>query len=166
MNKKKLNIGLLIILLLIYGSVLYKYFGGSPKETVRKVAIADTAVEERIQPKADFELIISDRDPFLDRSIRKQAQKGNTQKKKINIRTKENTVISWPRIEYYGFLKSDNNEKARAVIEIDTKRYNLREGKEIDGLKIKKIFMDSLAVEFAGTTRIIGKKQPILRKNL
>ena len=64
----------------------------------------------------------------------------------------------WPKMNYYGVMKSTSQKGNLAIIAIDNMLFNLREGEEAyDRLVVKKIYGDSVLV-------VQGKNTKILRK--
>ena len=160
--KKKLNFFLIGLLIIIWGSVIYKYFG--KKEGNENLNFAELPLAKqniRIDKTKDtFKLEFSGRDPFLNtKPITRPALKttqSNTIAKKTNKKTATN--VMWPKIEYYGFVKSNNSKSELVVIKINSRLHKVRENQEIDELKITETSSDSIEIEFQKKKRFFYRK--------
>lgn len=146
-SKKNINIVLILLLLIIWGSIGYKYF--VKKETVEHRSIVqqkETPLHYTIR-KDTFE-IKDIKNPFNNVFIKSKSSRkignGKTSNKKKSIPVQ----IKWPSIQYHGYIVSKGNSKKLGVINVNGKIMKKRE-KEIilEKFKIKKIYEDSIQFE-------------------
>ena len=162
MSKKRINIGLLILVLALWGTVGYKtvnqYFFS------KEVAFTDVQSNTKFnlsQIKKDtFNLEYINRDPFLNNS--NVILKPNVVTKKANVKPKviiktilPKPIINWPSVSYYGYIKSKEKTEELILVKISNQLHKLRKNSEVDGLIIKKVFNDSIEVFFNKEKRVI-----------
>lgn len=163
MNKRYLNGVLIVFLIAIWGSVIYKYF------VKKTVVLQESKIYGDINYNVDhtitkdtFTLSLNDRDPFkASRKRTSQAKQQKQQQSKASGKTKNSKPIKslvWPRIEYYGFVKSAQNETKMALIKVNGKIHRKREKETVDELRIVKAYSDSIVVSFNKENKIIKRK--------
>ncbi|MEP0266051.1 hypothetical protein [Dokdonia sp.] len=152
--KKKINIALIVVMVIVYGGIAYKYFGGGTSneqtDTATYTGEQLRLPENRAEKENVFALNLSNRDPFLDKkyTAKKRASSiiGETTPR---IKTNKKPMsIHWPTITYLGFTKSNSQTRKTAVLRIDGKLYRKREGSTIDHIKVLKIVGDSIYIMF------------------
>ncbi|GGD07610.1 hypothetical protein [Hyunsoonleella pacifica] len=161
MNKKHLNIILLGLLLVIWGAVLYKYFG---KPSVIENTINNTPKHFAYSPKATFSkdtfmLQLINTNPF---KTAKKSKKTNSKSKKahqssVKVKPKTKTNLKWPKIKYHGFVKSNNQNTRLILLTLDNTLYRKREKEIINGITLIKAHNDSLQVSYQNNTKYITK---------
>jgi len=160
--KKKINIALILIVLTVWGIVasktLSQYFflkknNFSSDKTNYKLTIP------KIQ-KDTFTINPITRDPFLNTKktlntsidlspkidyFKKPALKKNDQNE--NLKQKE--ILNWPSISYHGYINSrEQNGELLILVNIDKKLYKLKLNEKKEGITLKKIFKDSIQLDF------------------
>lgn len=154
--KKKINILLIIIVLALWGGVAYKVINRFFSSEGEVFMIEDYNHESDLMISERDTFIINsiNRDPFLDEMISVNKEKpilkkdGNKQFKKIS---KPITKIPFPIIYYYGYIKS--KEKELVLLKINGQLKKMRLNETSEGIKIKKIFKDSVFVVVNGETK-------------
>ena len=159
MNKKNLNIFLSMLLIVIWGGIIYKYF--FKKNIVENNNLVESNITGNFIPaekvRDTLVLEFSGRDPFLNaKPVKKVVPKKTTSPK---IYKKPQVNIIWPQIEYYGFVKSNNSKNELAVIKIDGKLYKARNKENIDELKILRTYSDSVEIELHRNKRFFYRKK-------
>ncbi|MDD2987147.1 hypothetical protein [Flavobacterium sp.] len=164
MAKKKINIILLIIVIGLWGSVTYRfakpYFIANDIGTIAKSA--PTYSDTKMPFKDTFEMKTIQRDPFLNRLVNNPT----VSKVKYPLKTgspilkKEPTVKKpVPFIEYYGYIKSGSGQgKELIMIKNNGVLFKLKLGEEREGLKVLKIFKDSVQFSFNKEKYFVRKK--------
>ncbi|WP_452602783.1 hypothetical protein [Pontimicrobium sp. MEBiC06410] len=160
MDKKYLNGILIIFLIVIWGSVVYKYF---VKESIvlqeNTINISNSTIDYAIA-KDTFTLKLTSRDPF--KASKRRIVKNNKQTSTYTIAVNKNKSakkLIWPNIEYYGFVKSTQNETKMVLVKINGKLYRKREKETIDdGLKIIKAQSNSIVIAFNKENKTIMRK--------
>lgn len=160
--KKKLNFFLIGLLIIIWGSVIYKYFG--KKESNKNLNFAELPLAKqniRIDKIKDtFKLEFSGRDPFLNtKPVRERVFKAK-QSKVVSKKSSKRVIASvmWPKIEYYGFVKSNSSKSELVVIKINSRLHKVRKNQEIDELRITQTWSDSIEIEFQKKKRFFYRK--------
>lgn len=165
--KKKINILLLIAVLGLWGSVLYRL--------VKNYMVSNEnnkLVEQRISTipvtklkKKPYEFNPLSRDPFLDQiyntsiEVKRETSVSKVfgkQKIKDEV-SKFNKVISFPNIQYYGVIQSSSNNKEVVLLKINGQLVRLSKSGESEGVKIKQVYKDSVKVLFSNQTKVIRR---------
>jgi hypothetical protein len=152
--KKKINIALIVVIVVVYGGIAYKYFrNAAPQEQIITATPTgnELPIPENIGEQENvFILDLSNRDPFLDKKYQlKNATSSISQKKATRSNAGEKMMtMHWPAITYLGFSKSNQQAKKTAILRVDGKLYRKREGSVIDHIKILKVVGDSMYVMF------------------
>ncbi len=158
MSKSILNKVLIVSLLLIWSVVGYKlisnFFG---KNEVKSISSMDDAkyVNIKIKKKEVIDLPTILRDPFLGNYTLPKKETATKQHIQKGLK-KYNTP--WPQIQYYGFVKGENNNNPLVLLRVNNNLERIRKGNKIDGLLIKEIYKDSILVVFENEKRIFAKE--------
>ena len=70
--------------------------------------------------------------------------------------SKINYNISWPQLQYFGYIKSNTQELV--LLKIDSKLHKLKLNDEVNGLIVKKKYKDSIEVFFNSQSKTIHIK--------
>ncbi|GAA3591086.1 hypothetical protein Q4Q39_15790 [Flavivirga amylovorans] len=162
MKKKYLNGVLIVLLIIIWGAVVYKYFGKSnASKKNRDNNISNISSQPKYNVTKDtFLLEIINKSPFkASKRIKKPVQatkvKASTQKPILKHIKKVNTV--WPDISYHGFVKGNHKTTRLVLLKIDKKLYRKRENETVGDLTLVKAYNDSLIVSFNNIKKTITK---------
>lgn len=161
---KQKNIFLLLGVLLIWVFVIKRMFTVFGKDA-KSASTTIHAKSMRPMPefrKDTFELTDFERDPFLEyRAIRKSAKPDENSKfreKSLQpVKRNETSKITWPKLQYFGFLKGDAKSEKLALIKIDNKLHRIRESSFIDDIRVVEAYKDSVLLKKNGTTKTIIK---------
>ncbi len=157
-TKKNINIALILLLLIIWGSIGYRYFVKS-KTIKNPVVIQQNNIPTQYTIRKDTFELKDIKNPFKSAFIApKTVQKTNT--KKRNQKKKSIPIkIKWPSIQYHGYVLSKGSSKKLGVINVNGKIIRKRE-KEIilEKIRIKKIYEDSIQFEYNKTLKTIKKQ--------
>ena len=159
--KKKINIILLIAVLGLWGAVIYKYVSHyfSKNEIVFAKNEDYQINSNKPIAKDTFELNKIPRDPFLNASFgekkiyREKSNKQIIKKSPINEKPKNVVVASFPRVQYYGYIKSKESTKELLLVSVDGKLLKLKINEDKSGFKIIKFTNDSINVYFNKFTK-------------
>ncbi|TRW97027.1 hypothetical protein [Flavobacterium gawalongense] len=163
--KKKINIVLIILVLGLWGTVAYKtisqYFF-SKELMANKTELNDELTLNEIN-KDTFNLGKVARDPFLNRQNQTDSFVSKKYYSKIpNVKIKSNpivlkpkVIINWPLISYHGYIRSKDKNEELILVKIDKRLYKLRKDDEIEGVTVKKVYNDSIEVNFNKGKKII-----------
>lgn len=153
--KKKVNIILLFVVIILWGVVIYRYVGHYfLSETIPNSSYLkdDNYAKYIIRKKDTFTPQVSSRDPFLGRIALSSPQKvilNNSQKrsvvKEVNVSKKQ---VIFPLIRYYGFIKAAEQKDEVVLLGVDGKFVRLKARQEFKGLSIVQHKKDSIEVSF------------------
>ncbi|WP_299883438.1 hypothetical protein [uncultured Lacinutrix sp.] len=150
MNKKTINSILIILLLLIWGSVIYKYFGKTSTLVTEQV-VNSNHLKPNLNYNIDkdtFKLSLEPRDPFKASKNKKTIVNASNSKKRQPINKTKKANVPWPIIEYYGFVKGKQNSTKKVLLKINSKLYRKREKETIEALTIRKAYSDSILISY------------------
>lgn len=163
--KKTINIVLISIVIGLWGAIIYKYLKNY-------FTFENTLIHEnvkiysliKINERDTFSLTNLNRDPFLGKTTKKykpQSVNNNSNTKVSNKTIKpisSKIPSSIPIIQYFGTIKSSNKKDELVILKINNVVQKLRLNSEYNGVKIKKIFKDSIMISF-------DKKEIIIKMN-
>ncbi len=164
--KKKVNIILLFLVVILWVTVIYKYVGSFLKtqNSQQLSAQVNSLQPMPLKQKDTFEFLSIARDPFLDIYTTKRKtivqHETNINERPIKNVKKADTkevAIELPKIEYYGYIKSTNQESQLVLIKLNHKLFRLRVGQSEQGVKVMKINNDSVLVTYNGISKSIKK---------
>lgn len=140
----------MVLLLFIWGSVLYKYFGKSSVIVLpfsNGSNVTNNSASHTIL-RDSFVLILNDKDPFRI-SPRRNAPVQIKELPRLDLKKKiVSQLIDWPKISYYGFVKGEQKSTKLVLIKINNKLSRKRENEKFEDVTIVKAFSDSIIVLF------------------
>ncbi|PXY41149.1 hypothetical protein DMB65_09345 [Flavobacterium cheongpyeongense] len=161
MAKKKINIILILFVLGLWGTIgyrtLYRQFSDSKIINATQDQKYNASIKQINKDTFDLEKI--NRDPFLNKQFQNtvaiQKPPHYTLIKKTTVQTvqKPKSNLSWPTLQYYGYLKSKDRELV--LLKIDSKLYKLKLNEPQNGIIVKKKYKDSIEVNFNSETKMI-----------
>lgn len=166
--KKKINIILLFLVVILWVTVIYKYAGSflNPQSSQQLSAQVNSLQPLPLKQKDTFEFLSIARDPFLDKYITKRKtivqHETNVNRNERPIKNFKKTdtkevAVELPKIEYYGYIKSTNQESQLVLIKLNHKLFRLRVGQSEQGVKVMKINNDSVLITYNGISKSIKK---------
>ena len=161
MNKKYLNSTLIVLLIVIWGGVFYKYFGSKKHADggLKVVSFISNYNHDYAVAKDTFQLKLINRDPFGVNYKFKRKSKGKTRitNPKKNIKQKVKKSIVWPTITYHGFVKGEHKKTRLILVKINKKLYRKREQQMVGDIILTKAYNDSLIVSLNKNIKTIKK---------
>lgn len=166
MKNKTITYILSIVVLIIWGTIVYKIFSHSDIESENTNKVNNYSQINDSKTIDTFSLSLSYEDPFLKgtKKIKTTIQdiaksdnkyKQNYIKKKMGSQKRENTSIVWPSIRYEGMIKSQN--MTTAIVKINNKSYFIQQDEIVENVRIQKITQDSIIVEYQQKYKIVKK---------
>ncbi|MCH4831322.1 hypothetical protein B0A56_05555 [Flavobacterium columnare NBRC 100251 = ATCC 23463] len=174
MMKKKINVILLIGVLALWGTVIYKYISHffQDKQIENNFENNITIkLPDKIE-KDTFLLGSLSIDPFL--KTVKVIKIENNKPQQTNITTnllklKKNEIKPikpvkvieenpFPDIKFYGYIKTQGKAEELILIKVNDNLFKTRLNTECNGVVIKKIYRDSLEVKFEKRKRIVVRQ--------
>ncbi len=168
MPKKRLNIILILLVLGLWGTVAYKSLNRffPPENGANESNNVSQSFNIKRIEKDTFSLEKLPRDPFLSRvlevksspvvikSFVPRAKDIKTPKPVMN-----KPLIVWPKVYYYGYIKSHQKTEELILVKIDNRLLKVRKNQDIEGLVIKRIFKDSIEVGFNKEKKFVHTKK-------
>jgi len=150
MEKKYLNIILVVILVIIWGSIINKYFGKKTTDNnmVALNPLISNYTYSQEMSKDTFQLKLINTNPFKA-SIKKNKSKmvlNNNMQKKKNLKKGTDKNVPWPTISYHGFVKGEDKKTKLVILKVNNRLYRKREKEKINELLVVKAYKDSLII--------------------
>lgn len=144
-NKKKTYI-LLVVVLIIWGLLIYKFFSFASEDVTSKNLDMELSVKALAVTKRDtFSIDVNYRDPFLGKMYMADKSVALLKRK---VKIKEPVV--WPAVIYKG-LVSDTKDKKKVFMVIISGRTYLMKEKEIEQeVTLKKGDRESIDIKYKG----------------
>lgn len=158
LKSKKAIYVLLPLVLIVWGLILYKVFTGlsdGPDLPVYSNQVPSESVERATEPDT-FSIHANYRDPFLGKLLSKKPVVKKSKKPK-KVLKKPPVVIRWPSITYGGMVRNQQSQKMVAMVKISGKDNLMKEGEELDGIQLVKVYRDSIQLGFQGEKKMITK---------
>lgn len=162
MNKKYLNGILITLLIVIWSSVVYKYFGNTQSLSVpadATAAVSPVRLDYEVI-KDTFHLDLTDRDPFdASKKIKRRVAVAKSIKRtKPTKDLKQKKITTWPTLTYHGFVKGENSKTRLILLKIDNRLYRKRERETVQNITLVKAYKDSLKVTFQNINKTIKRQ--------
>lgn len=150
-NKKSIYI-LLLVVLLIWGLVIYNFVSWSPSGTPDIAEPGPVEAKPLDIVKRDTLILDADyRDPFLG----KMHRPGNTVTDAVKRKVKKQEPVVWPALQYKGIV-SDNKDKIRVyMVVINGQAYLMGEKETAQEVTLKKGDRQSVTLSYKGRTTTI-----------
>ena len=160
MKNKKLTYFLGLVVLSVWGLIIYRVFyavsGDDDNSLPPTTKTAKETYNDYSIPKDTTRLLLNYRDPFgliafKDTSIRPVT---------VSHRrlTPAAPAMNWDFIKYSGYIRNPASKKLLAFVHINGKSETLSEGETKDQVKLIKNLRDSIKVSFNGKTKFITIK--------
>lgn len=166
------NKGLTFVLVIVVGVIWYKVFFRIKDNLTADTSIAATQNASPILRKQfvkdTFALQANYRDPFHSNA----STTHNSTSDEMNGTAPQPAPVQqivkpqpdppkphrWPKMRYFGLMKSNPQKGTLAILTIDNMRFNLREGEEAyDGITLRKIYGDSVLMVHEKYGRVLKK---------
>lgn len=163
--KKIINIGLIIFLLVLWGTIVYRYVNNylSSENIIIKEDYNQYSLI-KINSRDSFNLVNLSRDPFLGKATKKHKTTSIGSNTKTIVSNKVSSPIQnkiqkpIPVIQYFGIIKSSSKKDEMIIVKINNVIKKMRLNSEFEGVKVNKVFKDSILVSYY-------KKQFFIKKN-
>ena len=151
MKSKTTLILLLVLTVIIWGCIVLKIMNANgdgiiaihprTRTSINKVD-TDTLTEKKL-------LLLNYSDPFL-RNTSMPQQAG----KRVSVSPVKQTSVNWPKITYLGSIGGDKKSRV-AMLTIDNKEVFVALNNTLNGIKVSKIYADSVTLVFEKQTKTI-----------
>lgn len=164
MKNKTITYILLFLVLVIWGTILYKIFFYTESES-ETFSMGKTSLTKITPESSDtFSLSLNYSDPFLKENVRSNSiSKSSTstrksgQVKPTTIKNNPSTSpqVVWPKVKYEGLIKNNNN--STAILSINGSTQFLKIGDSFNDVKVESITKDSVIVSYHKNSKTIKK---------
>lgn len=162
-SKKAINLGLICLVIALWGTVLYKYINRFFISEGNFVSQTEyySDLSSKIVKKDTFKLLKLKRDPFLNKNFVSQKnivqpQKEFNKPRKLSV-SNSNSVVDFPSIKYYGYIKSKSKNEELVLLKINNRLERVKVNSSINGLVVKNIYKDSIEISYNKQNRIYFK---------
>jgi len=157
MKNKKMVYLLGLVVVLLWGFIIYKLFDAASGGDTDTGVVADQPKKEVYNDFAVVEdtthLLLNYRDPF-GIVKRKDTVTVKKSRAKINVLSVK-SAINWSFIKYSGFVRNPDSKKIIALLSINGKNVMMTEGETSGSVKLLKNMRDSIQVFYSGQTKFI-----------
>jgi hypothetical protein len=170
MKNKSTIYALLVVVLLIWGYISYKIYLGVKGDEVAVPMVARTIKTKQTNKIDDsnYELALDYRDPFLNKAKAIESVNinyGNKSHYVALLNTKSvvskpviiQEPINWDLITFKGCIKNPTTNKIIAMVQIHSNQHLLSEGAVSEGVKVLKLYKDSIRVVYKNETKTITR---------
>lgn len=164
MLRNKKTVGLLLLVVIVWGIIgykIYSHLASSDFGTVRK----QTQMRKKNDNTAErLHFSLSYADPFLKNvtvekvELQRAIQKVTLQAKRIPIETKPVQLIDWSLLKYYGVMNNASRAVKTGIVRFDEEDFFVREGDRVDIFTVVDVRDDSIKLRFENSTRYIKKQ--------
>jgi hypothetical protein len=158
MKNKKLTYFLILIVLVVWGLIIYRVFasvgGDDDPVPVASIKVNKVPYNDYSIPKDTTKLLLNYRDPFGLVKFKDTV----TAVIKIDTKTIQSKPVppfNWGFIHYAGYIRNSSSKKLIALVSINGKNEMLSEGDTKDQVKLIKNLRDSIKISFNGKTKFI-----------
>ncbi|MEC3882001.1 hypothetical protein [Parapedobacter sp. 10938] len=153
--KRKLTIGLLIMVLTIWGVIFYRVLSqtGNRPTVVSQVAI-DAPLISVVEIPEDDSLLLDYPDPFLGEQEEDVAPRGDFETVAYNM-GEEIAYIDWSQVQYLGTVQAADGKRTAMLININGREFMLKPGDSVDGYTILRKKNKALVISYQGQTNTI-----------
>jgi hypothetical protein len=167
MKNKKLTYFLGLIVLVVWGMILYRIFDASngnnddnTQTTFNKPA--KEPYNDFTIPKDTTHLQLNYRDPFGLIKLKDTVELTVKNHHKDIVTLTVKPAVNWSFIQYSGYIRNPGSKKLIALVRINGKNEILSEGDTKDQIKLIKNMRDSIKIIFKGQTKFIAIKSAVL----
>lgn len=165
MKNKKLTYLLGLVLLVVWGLIIYRIFYAVSGDSDNDLPIASShpvkeAYNDYTIPKDTTHLLLNYRDPF---GLVQSKDTLNTTVKishsvNSNAAAIKKSAFDWGFIQYSGYIRNPVSKKLIALVSINGKNEMLSEGDTKDQVKLIKNVQDAIKISFNGQIKLIPIK--------
>ncbi len=159
MKNKKFTYFLGFAVLIVWGLIIYRIVGtidtGDDTAIIAPVLTKKEPFNDYAVPKDTTRLTLNYRDPFGLIQFRDTVKAVSHERTMHNITLAAASAINWGFIKYSGYIRNPGSKQLIALVQINGKSADMREGDVVDKVKLIKNMQDSVKVFFNGKTKFI-----------
>lgn len=161
MKNKKLTYTLLLLVLCVWGIIIFQIIDRKPA-SLPDVSIQKNSGKSFTSEIMDYKYDNAIVDPFFRNVIRTNGEVQKKSTSRINKPEIEPKIpvaeVEFPRIEFSGLINNPSNNKKIAIISIDDVKHVLREGSTIGDYVFDNFQKDSIKVSSKNKSLFIKKE--------
>ncbi|MEM1323513.1 MAG: hypothetical protein AAGG75_24825 [Bacteroidota bacterium] len=159
-KNKRLQSILLVLVIAIWGAIVYQFFNYSGGEDFNAgYAYDSTPIVSLLDEQQDSFRIVADyRDPFLGKRIKVANQGGGASLAAPGPQNFNPQATPPPNIIYQGY-SINNNRITRVRVSLNGKTYTMQPNDKKDQLILKKMAKDSIIVSYQGQSMVIKRQR-------
>jgi hypothetical protein len=156
-KNKKLTYILLPLVILIWGTIIWKFITGVSNSGINEFKSKPIPVTESVKEAPDtIQLTFQYNDPFLH-SYSESVVSPQPENVVENPIKSPNIVIAWPRVEYRGAIGKHKQGNYLGMIKFADKEGLVKENELIDNARVLCIAPDSIELEYMGDKRFFKR---------
>ncbi len=152
MKSKKFTYALGLIVLVVWGIIIFRVLGTLNTDNEGKSGPAEKVMKEKYDDyavvKDTAKLMLNYRDPFGLVPFKDTTRKWAEKPLATNISQSIKQPFNWSFIKYSGYIRSTGSKKMLAVVSINGKTVMLEEGETAEQVRLDKNRQDSIKVTF------------------
>jgi hypothetical protein len=152
---------LLILTVIVWSGIAYKiYKQTSSKDDLIKRENIETPVSKETTVSDTFNIINNYANPFIEVVGNEllSVEENNNQEQIIDF---EPPKIDWPTVKFFGSITNHNKKDQLFLINITNNDYLMKNKDEIKGVKIIKVFKDSIILTYKNEIKTFHKQLKI-----
>ncbi len=164
MRKKGLNIILITTVLGIWGIILFRMLSkpGTDPESSTSIS-AGMPVKQHYTERDTVRLVARYRDPFLgtvsrtENPVSAPTATATSSARTPGVPTVSPPVKEWPALSFHGTIRNTQSGKTVAILNISGYETRMNAGDTLSGIKLEKIFRDSVLLSMGKAKRVIKR---------
>jgi len=163
MKNKKVQVVLIIVVLLIWGTILYKFLFYNDDEQKSEIVFRNEKEKENTNIIPDtFNLLCNYNDPFLSgvvfhENITESADDKESETKLPEIKNVIKPVV-WPELKYCGLIQNIKSESKTGLLKINKKEYVIYENFIVKDIVVVKVYNDSIILKLEEEIKTLKKQ--------
>jgi hypothetical protein len=159
MKNKKFTYFLGFATLVVWGLIIYRIIGsmdtGGDTAASAPVLTKKETFNDYAVPKDTTRLLLNYRDPFGLVPFKDTVKVVSPGRTAHDLTVTAAPAINWGFIRYSGYIRNPGSKQLIALVQINGKSADMREGDIVDKVKLLKNMQDSVKVRFNGKTKFI-----------
>ncbi|MGJ1447711.1 hypothetical protein ACR79S_21190 [Sphingobacterium spiritivorum] len=166
MKNKGLTYGLIIVVIALWGYIIYTIFASVSEDNINPVTRVSTTGNEDVnlnyyRIKDDVMLALDYEDPMLrgiDIPLENTDAPAAASPNPAPYFTPA-PVLPQTKVDYLGYIENENGRNATAILAIQGKQHMVNTGDQLQGVKVLQIKSSFVKVQVDGESKIIYKNE-------
>jgi len=164
MKNKKLTYVLLPLVILLWGLIFYRIYDRVHRDGVpEKINSLPVFQQGKDTATHQFTIQANYRDPFIvrhtEKNTIKQPEQPEITNRKVSLLRNQRPIqqVRWPEITFGGLILNEGSDKKTALLSVNRQNFLLCQGEEREGIRLEKLYSDSINVAYQGEKKSILK---------